>query len=45
MPGVKVLLAGCPPDQIEAHKSSGVDDFIHLKVDCLAFLTNLIKEL
>ncbi len=45
MPGVKVLLAGFPPDQIEAHKASGVDDFIHLKVDCLAFLTGLHKEL
>jgi methylmalonyl-CoA mutase len=45
MPGVKVILAGYPADQIEAHKASGVDDFIHIKVDCLAFLTNLIKEL
>ena len=45
MPGVKVILAGYPTDQIEAHKASGVDDFIHLKVDCLAFLTNLQKEL
>jgi len=45
LPGVKVLLAGFPPDQIEAHKASGVDDFIHLKVDCLAFLSNLHKEL
>jgi len=45
MPGVKVILAGYPPDQIEAHKASGVDDFIHIKVDCLAFLTNLHKEL
>lgn len=45
MPGVKVILAGYPPDQIEAHKASGVDDFIHIKVDCLAFLTNLQKNL
>ncbi|MBE2204308.1 MAG: acyl-CoA mutase large subunit family protein [Chthoniobacterales bacterium] len=45
MPGVKVLLAGFPADQIEAHKASGVEDFIHLKVDCLAFLNRLIKEL
>ena len=45
MPGVKVILAGYPPDQIEAHTASGVDDFIHIKVDCLAFLTNLQKEL
>ena len=45
MPGVQVILAGYPADQIVAHKASGVDDFIHLKVDCLAFLTNLHKEL
>jgi methylmalonyl-CoA mutase len=45
LPGVKVILAGYPPDQIESHKASGVDDFIHIKVDCLAFLTNLQKEL
>ncbi|MEI8312554.1 MAG: methylmalonyl-CoA mutase, partial [Verrucomicrobiota bacterium] len=45
LPDVKVILAGYPPDQIEAHKASGVDDFIHIKVDCLAFLTNLQKEL
>ncbi len=45
LPGVNVLLAGFPADQIDAHKASGVDDFIHLKVDCLAFLTNLHKQL
>ncbi|TSA34118.1 MAG: methylmalonyl-CoA mutase [Verrucomicrobiaceae bacterium] len=45
MPGVKVILAGYPADQIDAHKVAGVDDFIHLKVDCLAFLNNLHKEL
>ncbi|MDX2081851.1 MAG: methylmalonyl-CoA mutase family protein [Terrimicrobiaceae bacterium] len=45
LPGVKVILAGYPPDQIEAHKASGVDDFIHIKVDCLAFLKNLHSEL
>jgi len=45
MPGVKIILAGYPADQIDAHKAAGVDDFIHLKVDCLAFLTNLQKEL
>lgn len=45
LPGVKIILAGYPADQIDAHKAAGVDDFIHLKVDCLAFLTNLHKEL
>ena len=45
LPGVKVILAGYPTDQIEAHKASGVDDFIHLKVDCLAFLKSLHSQL
>ena len=45
LPAVKIILAGYPADQIDAHKAAGVDDFIHLKVDCLAFLTNLHKEL
>ena len=41
----KIFLAGFPADQIEAHKAAGIDDFIHLKVDCLAFLKNLNTEL
>ncbi len=45
IPGVKVILAGFPSEQIEAHQAAGVDDFIHIKVDCLAFLTNLHREL
>jgi methylmalonyl-CoA mutase len=44
-PDVKIVLAGFPADQIDAHKAAGVDDFIHLKVDCLAFLTGLHKQL
>jgi methylmalonyl-CoA mutase len=45
LPNAKIFLAGFPPDQIDAHKASGVDDFIHLKVDCLAFLKKLNSEL
>lgn len=45
LPAAKIILAGFPPDQIDAHKASGVDDFIHLKVDCLAFLSRLHGEL
>ena len=45
LPEAKVILAGYPADQIEAHQASGVDDFIHIKVDCLTFLTNLHKDL
>jgi len=45
LPGVQVIVAGYPEAEIEAHKAAGVDDFIHLKVDCLAFLTGLHKTL
>jgi len=45
LPGVKVILAGYPTDQIEAHKASGVDEFIHIKTDCLAFLKSLHADL
>lgn len=31
-----VILAGYPRDQIEAHKSAGIDEFIYLGADCLA---------
>jgi len=33
-----VILAGYPPDQVEACKSAGIADFIHVKADCGAFL-------
>jgi methylmalonyl-CoA mutase len=40
-----VLLAGYPQDQIEAHKQSGVDDFIHIRADALDLLTRLHKRM
>lgn len=45
LPAVKVVLAGYPADQIESHKVSGVDEFIHIKTDCLAFLKKLHADL
>jgi methylmalonyl-CoA mutase len=44
-PGTIVLVAGYPKDAVEALKTSGVDDFIHMKADSesvfLALLTKL----
>lgn len=35
-PDAVVILAGYPKEQIDAHKTAGVDAFIHLGADCLA---------
>lgn len=40
-----VILAGWPPDHVEAFKSAGIADFIHLKADCGAFLAAWQKTL
>jgi methylmalonyl-CoA mutase len=32
-PDAVILLAGYPEDQVEAHRQSGVDDFIHVRAD------------
>lgn len=42
---IPVILAGYPPEQIEAFKSEGIADFIHLKADCGAFLAAWQKKL
>ncbi|HYG25088.1 MAG TPA: methylmalonyl-CoA mutase family protein [Verrucomicrobiae bacterium] len=44
-PDAVVVLAGYPPDQIETHKKSGVDEFIHLRADALEVLTKLHQKL
>jgi len=44
-PKVKILLAGYPTEQVEAFKAAGIDDFIHLRANCLEFLTQLQKSL
>jgi methylmalonyl-CoA mutase len=40
-PGLRVILAGYPAEQIPAHEAAGVNDFIHLKLNCLEFNQNL----
>ena len=40
-PDTTVVLAGYPTEQIEAYKSAGVDEFIHVRANCHDLLTNL----
>lgn len=42
---VSVILAGYPKEQIEAHKESGVDDFIFLGADAYGILSVLLKKI
>ncbi len=44
-PDTIVVLAGYPPDQVEAHKKSGVHEFIHLRADVLEVLSKLNQRL
>ena len=44
-PSRYVILAGYPQDQVEAHKKSGVDDFVHVRVNTVDFLTNLLSKI
>jgi methylmalonyl-CoA mutase len=43
-PTVNVVLAGYPPDQIEAHRAAGVDEFIHIRSDVYATLQQLLQK-
>ncbi|MBU3665581.1 MAG: hypothetical protein FGM15_06850 [Chthoniobacterales bacterium] len=40
-----VILAGYPAEHVESFKAAGVADFIHLKADCGAFLSDWQKKL
>ncbi len=42
---VIVVLAGYPADQIEAHKQSGVNEFIHMRADALEVLARIHERL
>jgi methylmalonyl-CoA mutase len=43
-PGVKIILAGYPKDQVAAHKEDGVDNFIYLGADVYAVLSDLLNN-
>lgn len=44
-PETLLLLAGYPTDHIEAFKSAGVDDFIHLRANCYEMLVNIQNKI
>lgn len=44
-PETLILLAGYPQDQLEAHKKSGIDDFIHIRADAFELLGKFHKRL
>jgi methylmalonyl-CoA mutase len=44
-PEALILLAGYPQDQLEAHKKSGIDEFIHIRADALELLSKIHQKL
>jgi methylmalonyl-CoA mutase len=44
-PGAVLVLAGYPADQIEAHKRSGIDEFIHVRANAREVLAGFQKKL
>lgn len=44
-PNIPVLLAGYPQDHLEEFRTSGVDDFIHIRSNVLETLTVWMKKL
>lgn len=44
-PSLVIILAGYPADQIEAHRASGVHEFIHLKANAVEVLTHIATQL
>lgn len=44
-PEVLIVLSGYPQDQLEAHKKSGIDDFIHIRADAFELLSKLHQKL
>jgi methylmalonyl-CoA mutase len=44
-PDAIIVLAGFPQDQVETHKKSGVDDFIHIRADALEVLSQFHRKL
>jgi len=39
------VLAGFPQDQIEAHKKSGMNEFIHIRADAAELLAKFHNQL
>ena len=44
-PGMKVMLAGAAPAELKAEwDAAGVDEYVNVKANCLAILSNIQKE-
>jgi methylmalonyl-CoA mutase len=43
-PDISIVLAGYPKDQIEAHKESGVDEFIHLRANIYELMRSFLEK-
>lgn len=44
-PRMMVVLAGYPPDQVEAHRKAGVDEFIHIRANAAELLGKFMQHL
>lgn len=44
-PGVQLMVAGAPGEHEAGWRSGGVDDFIHIKTNCLEYLQRLHRQL
>lgn len=44
-PGITVVLAGYPKDQVEAHKQTGVDEFIYTGANAHGILSNVLRKI
>jgi len=44
-PGAIIVLAGYPAEQVEAHRKSGVNEFIHVRADALEVLSKIQTQL
>lgn len=44
-PDALIVLAGYPQEQVETHKKTGIDDFIHLRADALEVLSQFHQKL
>ncbi|MCP4675987.1 MAG: methylmalonyl-CoA mutase [Deltaproteobacteria bacterium] len=42
---MKIVLAGYPKNQVEEHKKSGVDEFIHIKANNYEILAGFLKQI
>jgi methylmalonyl-CoA mutase len=44
-PRAILILAGYPPEQVEAHKKAGIDEFIHVRADAVELLGKIQRLL